>query len=99
MEKKVGGSVESRRAAMPVVTAFVDMLRVAYGSELIDAQLATAQRARREYESLLAAKGLAAAERWRKANDHLCTFWAEEGGRTVGLRSAYGVQAPAQAGA
>jgi hypothetical protein len=97
MEATGGQTVEARRNAMPVVTAFVDLMRNAYGREFVDAQMAKGQQARREYLAVLAEQGQVAATRWHKANEHRCTFWAEEGGRTIGLPSAYGVHTPAQA--
>lgn len=84
-------TVDERRAAMPTVAAFIDMLRAAYGPEIVDVdkQLATAQQARREYAQVLAEQGAVAAKRWHKANAHRCTFFAEENGRTVGLASPF----------
>lgn len=87
--KGQGAAVEQRRAAMPVVAAFIDLCRAAYGAELVDKQLATAQQARRDYAQVLADQGELAAKRWHKANAHKCTFFAQEGGRTLGLPSPY----------
>lgn len=83
-------AVEQRRAAMPTVASFIDMLRAAYGTEFVNRQMAIAQQARREYSQVLADKGPVAAKRWLQANDHRCTFFASESGRELGLRSAYG---------
>jgi len=83
-------AVDQRRAAMPVVAAFVDMCRRAYGAEMVDRQLATAQQARREHAEILAQQGQHAADRWLRANAHRCTFFAQEQGRTLGLQSPYG---------
>lgn len=83
-------SVEQRRAAMPVVAAFVAMCRRAYGDALVDQQLAIAQQARREHAEILAKQGQGAADRWHKANGYRCTFFAQEQGRTLGLQSPYG---------
>lgn len=83
-------SKERRRQAMPVVSGFVDQLRQFLGAELVDRQMALAQQARREHAQVLAQQGEAAAHRWHKANAHRCTFFAEEGGRTVGMQSPYG---------
>lgn len=90
-EQVQGSGVEQRRAAMPVVAAFIDLLRASYGPEIVDVdkQLATAQQARREYAQVLAEQGEVAAKRWHKANAHRCTFFAEENGRTVGLASPF----------
>lgn len=77
--------VEQRRQDMPCVAAFIDLCREAYGSELVDQQMATAQQARREHAEILAQHGEAAALRWHKANASRCTFFAHEGGRTLGL--------------
>lgn len=83
-------SVEQRRAAMPVVAAFIDMCRQALGDDMVDQQLATAQKARREYAEIAQQQGQGAADRWLKANAHRCTFVAQEQGRTLGLQSPYG---------
>lgn len=83
-------SVDQRRAAMPVVAAFIDLCRQAYGAEMVDQQLATAQQARREHAQVLAQQGREAADRWLKANAHRCTFFAQEQGRSLGLQSPFG---------
>lgn len=83
-------AVDQRRAAMPTTAAFIDLCRAAYGADLVDRQLATAQQARREYQQVLEQQGALAAKRWLQANDHRCTFWASEGGRELGLRSPFG---------
>lgn len=88
--KVVEAAVDQRRAAMPTVAAFIDMCRKAYGSELVDKQLATAQQARREYTQVLEQQGAVAAKRWHQANAYRCTFFAAEGGRELGLKSPYG---------
>ena len=46
--------VEQRRQDMPCVAAFIDLCREAYGSDLVDQQMATAQQARREHAEILA---------------------------------------------
>lgn len=79
-----------RRAAMPVTAAFVDECRATYGAAMIDRQLATGMQAAREHAQVLATQGEAAARRWHRANAHRCTFFAVEGGRTVGLPSPFG---------
>jgi hypothetical protein len=77
---------------MPEVAAFVDLCRAAYGGMFVDvdAAMATAQQARREHAQVLAEQGEVAAASWLRRNAHRCTFFAEEGGRTVGLRSPFG---------
>ena len=75
---------------MPVVAAFADLMRAAYGRELVDALMAEAQNARREHADVLAAHGANAAARWHRANAHRCTFFAQEAGRTLGLPSPWG---------
>lgn len=93
MEKQEAGksqAVQARRNAMPVVSAFIDQMRAQFGTELIDRQMATAQQARREYEQVLTTQGQAAAKRWHVANANRCTFFAEEGGRKLGLPSPWG---------
>lgn len=88
--KVVEAAVDQRRAAMPTVAAFIDMCRLAYGSDLVDRQLATAQQARREHAKVLAEQGAVAAKRWHLANAHRCTFYAAEAGRELGLQSPFG---------
>lgn len=84
-------TVDQRRAAMPVTAAFIDLCRTQYAAFVdVDAQLATAQQARREYAQVLAQQGEVAAQRWHRANAHRCTFIAQENGRTVGLPSPFG---------
>lgn len=83
-------TVADRRSAMPVVAAFIDSCREQFGAAMVDRQLAIAQQARREHDQVLAQQGEHAAAHWLRANAHRCTFWAEEGGRTVGLRSPWG---------
>lgn len=78
-------SQAERRHDMPCVAAFIDMCREAFGSELVDQQMATAQQARREHAEILAQHGEAEAKRWHKANASRCTFFAQEGGRSLGL--------------
>lgn len=86
-----GGEKAQRRAAMPVVAAWIDMLRSAYGADWIDPQLAIGMQAAREHAQVLATQGEAAARQWHRANAHRCTFFASEGGRTVGLASPFGL--------
>lgn len=88
--KPAAASVEGRRAAMPVVAEFIDMCRRAYGAAMVDQQMATAQQAWREHAQVLERDGEAAAQRWLLKNAHRCTFFAQEGGRELGLRSPYG---------
>lgn len=82
--------VAKRRAAMPVTSAFIDQCRATLGAPHVDARMATAQAARREYTKVLAEHGEAAAKRWHIANAHRCTFYANEGGRVLGMPSPYG---------
>jgi len=88
--------VSARRQAMPAVAAFVDLCRAAYGGQFVDvdAAMATAQQARREHAQVLAEQGEEAAHRWLVRNAKRCTFHAEESGRSVGLRSPWGVTPP-----
>lgn len=79
---------------MAVVADVVDQWRTAYGREFVDGQMATAQQAAREHAAVLAQHGEQAAARWHVANEHRCTFFAEEGGRTVGMPSAFGLPTP-----
>jgi hypothetical protein len=88
---KQSSGVHQRRAAMPLAAAFIDMCRTQYGEFVdVDAQMATAQQARREYAQVLATQGPVAAARWHRANAHRCTFSATENGRSVGLPSPFG---------
>lgn len=79
-----------RRAAMPVTAAFVDECRATYGAAMIDRQMAIGVQAAREHAQVLATQGEQAARRWHRANAHRCTFFAVEGGRTLGLPSPFG---------
>ncbi|MES2685529.1 MAG: hypothetical protein V4706_01840 [Pseudomonadota bacterium] len=84
-------SVDQRRAAMPVTAAFIDMCRTQYAAFVdVDAQLATALQAQREYTKVLEVQGATAARRWHLANADRCTFIAQENGRTVGIASPFG---------
>ena len=85
-----GAAVAQRRTAMPIVAAFIDQCRQAYGAEMINRQLATATQAAREHAQVLATQGEASALRWHRANAHRCTFHATEAGHTVGLPSPFG---------
>lgn len=84
----------ARRQAMPAVAAFVDLCREAYGSDMVDAQMATAQQARREHAAVLLDHGEEEAARWHVMHGQRCTFFAEEGGRAIGLRSPRGQGTP-----
>lgn len=84
------GTVGSRRDAMPMTSAFIDMCRKAYGVDMVDAQLAIGMQAVRDYKQVLETQGPVAAARWHRANAHRCTFVAVEGGRTIGLASPFG---------
>ncbi|WP_382155394.1 hypothetical protein [Hydrogenophaga sp. ANAO-22] len=84
----------ARRQAMPAVAAFVDLCREAYGSDMVDAQMAKAQQAKREHAAVLQAQGADEAARWHVVHGRRCTFFAEEGGRSIGLRSPWGQDAP-----
>ena len=84
------GTVGSRRDAMPVTAAFIDMCRKAYGAEMVNAQLAIGMQALRDYKQVLETQGPVAAAQWHRANAHRCTFVAVEGGRTIGLASPFG---------
>ena len=92
MVKGEKGSVDQRRAAMPATAAFIDMCREAYGAELVNRQLATAQQAAREYREVLSVQGEVAARSWHRANAHRCTFVAAENSRTLGLASPWGAR-------
>ena len=85
-----GATVAHRRASMPIVAAFIDECRATYGAAEIDRQMAIGKQAAREHAQVLATQGEAAARRWHRANAHRCTFFASEGGRTVGLPSPFG---------
>ena len=85
-----GAEIAQRRAAMPITAAFVDECRATYGAAMIDRQMAIGMQAAREHAQVLATQGEQAARRWHRANAHRCTFFAVEGGRTVGLPSPFG---------
>jgi len=88
--------VAARRAAMPEVSAFIDWLRRCAGSDMVDAAMAKGIDAARRHAHILATQGQQAADAWHQSHAHLCTFFASEGGRTVGLRAPDGrdVRAP-----
>lgn len=86
-----GKSVAKRRDAMPGVSAFVDQYREILGREFVDQQMAVAVAARREYCEVLALHGEATARAWHIRNAHRCTFYANEGGREVGMASPFGL--------
>lgn len=83
--------VAARRHAMPAVAAFVDLCRQAYGSEMVDAQMAQAQQAKRDHAAVLRDRGPEAAARWHLLHGNRCTFYAEEGGRSIGMPSPWGL--------
>lgn len=85
-----GKSVAKRRDAMPGVSAFVDQYREILGREFVDQQMAIAQAARRQYVEILALDGEATARAWHIRNAHRCTFYANEGGREIGMPSPFG---------
>lgn len=87
--------VAARRAAMPVVSGFIDWARENVGSDMVDAAMATGIAAAREHAHILATQGQQAADAWHRANAHLCTFYAAEGGRVVGLNVPTARPAPA----
>ena len=72
---------------MPEVAAFVDAARQAFGRAVVDAAIASGQRLRREHDRIAAQHGPQQAQAWlaRQAPREGC-FWAEENGRTVGIR-------------
>jgi hypothetical protein len=90
VESGLSQSVEQRRAAMPGLASIIDQLREQFGVDFVNQQLATAQAARREYAQVLAQQGAVAAKRWHLANAHRCTFYGEENGREIGMRSPFG---------
>ena len=83
-------AVANRRAAMPIVAAWIDECRHAFGRECVDQAMTKGVAARRDYERVVADLGIQAARRWHRANAHRCTFAATEAGRTVGLPSPFG---------
>jgi hypothetical protein len=75
------------RALMPVVASIVDELRAAYGAARVNAAIAAGQQARREYLARVASDGPTLANRWLAAQKFPAgCFWAEEGGKEVGVQ-------------
>lgn len=74
---------------MPVVSEWIDGLREQLGADMVDAQIAEGVKAQREYAEIERTHGTEAADLWRTQNAHRCTFFAEEGGRRVGLATPY----------
>lgn len=77
--------VAARRAAMPEVSAFIDWARRNAGADMVDAAMAKGIDAARKHAHVLATQGQQAADAWHRQHAHLCTFFASEGGREVGL--------------
>ena len=75
------------RDAMPQTAAWIDELREALGRKAIDAAIRAGLNAQREADRIAAAYGPDAATRWLAAQPFLDgSFWAEEGGVSVGVR-------------
>lgn len=82
-EKKTGGL----REAMPATAEIVDDLRRELGAEIVDRALAAGVKAQKRYAAWLAGHGEDAAQRWLEAQRFEGgSFWASEGGRTVGVK-------------
>lgn len=75
------------REVMPQTAQIVDELRAAVGRELVDVAIRAGQQARRQAEQIASTDGQAEADAWlaRQTFPTGC-FWAEEAGRTVGVR-------------
>jgi hypothetical protein len=72
---------------MPDTAAIVDELRALCGRGLVDAAIRAGLQARREMERVEASQGPEAARRWLAAQRMPAgCFWAEEGGRSVGVK-------------
>lgn len=84
-EAVVVDRVAARRAAMPEVSAFIDWARASVGADMVDAAMAKGIDAARKHAHVLATQGQQAADAWHRQHAHLCTFFAAEGGREVGL--------------
>lgn len=84
-EAVVVDRVAARRAAMPEVSAFIDWARRSAGTDMVDAAMAKGIDAARQHAHVLATQGQRAADAWHRQHAHLCTFFAVEGGREVGL--------------
>lgn len=89
-EAVVVDRVAARRAAMPEVSAFIDWARRSAGADVVDAAMAKGIDAACKHAHILATQGQQAADAWHRQHAHLCTFFASEGGRTVGLRAPDG---------
>lgn len=72
---------------MPGVAAIVDDLRAAFGPAVVDAAIASGQALRRKHAGMVADVGQAQADAWLARQHPVAgSFWAEEGGHTVGIR-------------
>ena len=72
---------------MPVVAGIVDDLRAAFGPAAVDAAIASGQAMRRKHVEMVAGVGQAQADAWlARQHPAVGSFWAEEGGHTVGIR-------------
>ena len=74
------------RDKMPDTARVVDEMRTWLGRDAVDKAIRTAEKARKEFERVLATEGEDAAERWRARNWDRCTFHAEENGHVIGLK-------------
>lgn len=74
------------RAEMPLTAEMVDQLREMLGVERVNAAIQAGVRAEREFRAIEAAKGLAEAQRWLRAQKFPAgAFMAVEGDKRVGI--------------
>lgn len=72
---------------MPVVAGIVDELRGVFGRAVVDAAIASGQALRRTHAGMVAAVGQDQADAWlARQHPSAGSFWAQEGGHTVGIR-------------
>lgn len=81
---------QKKRAAelMPDTAAFIAVLRVKLGADLVDKALAASQQAAREYRRIEAEQGTPAADLWlsrQRFPDG--RYLLRENGRQIGIRS------------
>lgn len=82
-EKKAAGL----REAMPDTAEIVDDLRRELGAAIVDRAIAAGVKAQKRYAAWLAGHGEEAAQRWLGAQRFPGgSFYANEGGRTVGVK-------------
>ena len=72
---------------MPETATIVDELRAEFGAAVIDAAIAAGTAAQKRYAAWIASHGQEAADAWlMRQRFERGSFYASEGGRTVGVK-------------